>query len=116
MSEKHVHKFKRYTYKSTGNAVYFCALPDCNFKIGTEFALGKMCICWRCNQPFQMTQYSLRLAQPHCSNCHNNKKSDKRKRSTDNDVIVDVAQSTLNDLSSRMNSVTNVGIEDDEEL
>lgn len=65
----HVHKLKRLKYK-TGNSIFFCALPDCSFKTNTALALGKRSICWRCGESFIMNEYSLRLAKPHCENCH----------------------------------------------
>lgn len=73
MKEKHVHKLKKIKYKS-GNATFFCALPDCSFKINPALALGKRSICWRCGNEFIMSEYSLRLAKPHCENCHKPKK------------------------------------------
>lgn len=76
MAEKkvqHIHKYKRLTYKS-GNQVFFCALPDCNQKINPALALGKRSICWRCGESFIMSEYSLRLAKPHCESCHKSKK------------------------------------------
>src|SRR5689334_188717 len=68
-SKNHTHKLKRHTYK-TGNSVYFCVLDNCNFKIGTEFSLGKSNVCWRCGNDFAMNSYSIRLAKPHCPDCH----------------------------------------------
>lgn len=65
----HVHKFKRHTYK-TGNVIFFCTLPDCSVKVAPALALGKRSICWRCGNPFEMNDYSVRLAKPHCSDCH----------------------------------------------
>ena len=72
VKSSHIHKLKRVKYKS-GNSVFFCALPDCNFKINPSLALGKRCICWRCGEPFIMSEYSLRLAKPHCEGCHKSK-------------------------------------------
>ena len=69
---QHVHKYKRLRYKS-GNEIFFCALPDCNQKINPALALGKRSICWRCGESFIMTEYSLRLAKPHCESCHKSK-------------------------------------------
>jgi hypothetical protein len=66
---KHVCKLKKLKYKS-GNTIFFCTLPDCNRKISVGLALGKRCICWRCGEPFILSEYSLRLAKPHCSACH----------------------------------------------
>jgi hypothetical protein len=76
-AEKHIHKFKRLTYKS-GNTVFFCVDADCNKKLNTSLALGKRSICWRCGEPFILTEYSLRLAKPHCDSCHK-PKNDSRK-------------------------------------
>ncbi len=66
---QHVHKLKRLKYKS-GNTIFFCALPECNFKINPSLALGKRSICWRCGKEFILTEYCLRLAKPHCEKCH----------------------------------------------
>src|SRR5216683_5297533 len=66
---KHTHKLKRVRFK-TGNAIFFCALPDCSYKIQPPFALGKRSICWRCGNEFIMDEYTLRLAKPHCTSCH----------------------------------------------
>lgn len=71
----HIHKLKRIIYKS-GNRVFFCALPDCTFKINPALALGKRSICWRCGKDFILTDYCLRLAKPHCENCHKPKNID----------------------------------------
>lgn len=68
-NQKHTHKLRRHTYK-TGNAVYFCALPDCSYKIHTALALGKRSVCWRCGEDFIMNEYAIRLAKPHCEKCH----------------------------------------------
>lgn len=65
---KHVHKLRRHKYK-TGSIIYFCVL-DCNFKISPALAIGKTSICWICDLPFSMNDYSIRLARPHCPNCH----------------------------------------------
>jgi len=65
MKEKHNHKLKRHRFKS-GNEVYFCALPECTYKITPALALGKRAICWRCGESFIMGDYSIRLAKPHC--------------------------------------------------
>lgn len=71
-AQKHVHKLKKIKYKS-GNVSFFCVL-DCSYKISQPLALGKETICWRCGQPFKMTEYTLRLVKPHCEACHKPKK------------------------------------------
>jgi hypothetical protein len=64
---KHVHKLKRHTYTNK-EQVYFCVL-DCKFKVKRELALGKSNICWRCGREFNLNEYSIRLAKPHCDLC-----------------------------------------------
>ncbi len=86
LAEKHIHKFKRIKYKS-GNMIFFCALPDCNHKMNTALALGKRSLCWRCGEPFIMNEYSIRLAKPHCENCHKPKNSITREEVTENSSI-----------------------------
>ena len=109
----HVHKFKKHAYK-TGNKVYFCALPDCLFKIAVELSLGKRCVCWRCGETFIMTSYSLRLSEPHCSACHKMKPGSKIK---DNPVMPTTAEHTVNDLASRLQLLTREsGSEGDDEV
>lgn len=71
---KHTHKYKRVRFKS-GNVVLFCVLPDCSNKINPALALGKRSICWRCGEEFILNEYSLRLAKPHCEDCHKPKKN-----------------------------------------
>lgn len=92
---KHIHKFKRLKYK-TGNITFFCALPDCNVKINPALALGKRSLCWRCNEPFIMTDYSLRLAKPHCENCHKPKNIDDK---NDLEVVAQNNNEILHELS-----------------
>lgn len=70
--QKHIHKLKRHRYPS-GNTVFFCVL-DCTYKIDTALSVGKKALCWRCGREFIMDEYSLRLAKPHCSECHQPKK------------------------------------------
>jgi hypothetical protein len=71
----HIHKLKRLKYKS-GNTIFFCSLPDCTFKTNIALALGKRSLCWRCGESFIMSEYSLRLAKPHCDSCHRPKDID----------------------------------------
>ncbi len=65
---KHIHKLKRHTY-STGTTTFYCTDDECTFKVSTEFSLGKMNICWGCNNPFKMDSYAIRAAKPKCTAC-----------------------------------------------
>lgn len=64
---EHIHRLKRHKYKN-GTAVYFCNL-NCHFKVEVPFAVGKVVLCNICNEPFTMTEYSIKLARPHCTGC-----------------------------------------------
>lgn len=68
-TQSHAHKLKRHRYKSTGHTVFFCTLPDCNYKLDAELTLGKKIECWRCGKEFRQNEYSIRLAKPHCNAC-----------------------------------------------
>lgn len=100
-AEKHTHKLKRLVHKS-GNVVFFCVL-DCSYKISSALALGKSCICWRCGEKFLMNEYSLRLAKPHCENCHKPKsfKNDSEKVLNSSSLTESVTLS----LQERLNQV-----------
>lgn len=69
MSPKHAHKLRRFTYKKTGNSVYFCTFPDCYFRVQCETMLGKRATCNLCGDEFTMTEYQIKLKSPHCAKC-----------------------------------------------
>ena len=71
---KHTHKLRRVRYNS-GRTMYFCVLTDCSFKINPMLAFGKRSICWRCGEEFIMGEYTLKLAKPHCGDCHSPRKA-----------------------------------------
>lgn len=99
MSEsKHIHKLKRITYKN-GSKAFFCTLPDCFFKIGTQFALGKQSLCNRCGKPFIMNAYIIRKALPHCEDCHIHR-ADRRKNA--NHVVESVPIESTESIAERM--------------
>jgi len=64
----HVHKLRRHAYKN-GTKVYFCCLPDCNYKVDVGLAIGKRSLCNICGSEFLMNEYSIKLSKPHCSSC-----------------------------------------------
>jgi len=70
MSQNHkVHKYQRIILGSKGYKVMKCLLPNCPHFIRIELAIGKLCICWRCNKEFVLTQKHLRMKKPHCEDC-----------------------------------------------
>lgn len=65
---KHIHKLKRRRIRN-GEKIFFCVLDDCKFRIHVDETLGKTALCWRCDKPFSMNEYSRRLDKPHCHAC-----------------------------------------------
>lgn len=115
----HIHRLKRTTY-SSGTKVYFCT-NDCSYKIEVAFALGKVVECPSCYQPFQMNEYSIKLAKPHCNNCGKIQKKDpetgKRKfvaKGRQLEALKDLAASNTNSLKDRLSKI--VVMEKDEDL
>jgi len=115
---KHVHRLKKHKYVKTGNAVYFCTLPDCHFKIEAELALGKRVLCNLCNNEFIMNEYTVKLVKPHCENCSKRKVdgADGKKhfiRPNALPILSSVAEKNTGDLRSRLNSATSTVIDED---
>lgn len=111
----HIHKLKRHRYKN-GTTVFFCT-DNCGFKVGCEFSLGKIVRCNRCDEPFKMNEYSVRLAKPHCIKCHNKKsKSDANTMERESrPVISKLAVDSISDLSTRLGSITQIRKDEDED-
>lgn len=112
MAEKHIHKFKRLKYKS-GNVIFFCSLPDCTSKINPALALGKRSICWRCGKDFIMSEYSLRLAKPHCDACHKHKKGEEVTLKDAIEAIDNITPLTLAERLQQINEQANQQEEDE---
>lgn len=107
---KHTHKFRRHTYE-TGGVIYFCVLPDCSVKIKPALTLGKRAICWRCEEEFIMTEYTIKLAKPHCGNCHKPKNREIKHYTISDDLTImypelttggKISNDTISDLRSRL--------------
>lgn len=116
--QNHTHKFLRHTYPRTKNAVYFCTLPDCHFKIDCALALGKKSICNLCGAEFTMNEYTIKLKRPHCESCSKQKvKGNDGKnhfvRKNTVPILTEVAEETTEDLRSRLSFVTTQVNEED---
>lgn len=105
MASKHVHKFRRHAYK-TGNKVFFCTLPDCNFKIEVPLSFGKSCICNRCGNAFQINEYSIRMANPHCNDCIVRKGSSRANSMAGKESNKAIATSAVESLRERLSSAS----------
>jgi len=114
---KHTHKLRRHKY-STGNTVYFCALADCHYKIECVMALGKKSICNICGDEFIMTEYTVKLAKPHCEKCSKIKMSgpDGKKHYVRRDslpVMASLANESTDELRSRLDNAITPVMDDD---
>lgn len=117
MTQKHTHRYKRHKY-ATGNAVYFCTLPDCHHKLEVALSLGKKSICNICGNEFIMNEYTLKLAKPHCDSCSkikvrapDGKKHFIRKDSIP--VMASLAEESAEELRDRLDAVVGSDTEKD---
>ena len=105
---EHIHRFKRVKFK-TGSAIFFCVQPDCNKRINPVLTLGKKSLCWRCNQPFILDEYSIRLAKPHCNDCHKPREKENAKPE-----LIGVTETLTEKLQRELKEMQTVGIEEEE--
>lgn len=114
--QTHVHKLKRHKY-NTGNQIFFCTLPDCNYKVDVALALGKKSLCNICGDEFIMSEYTIKLVKPHCTRCGKVKVTDqdgatRYVRKTADKVLLSVATDTTDNLRNRLESVVSSTEED----
>lgn len=119
MSE-HIHRLKRHKYKN-GTAVYFCSL-NCPYKVEVPLALGKVVLCNICDNSFTMSEYSIKLARPHCVSCGKIQIKDtngKRKfinKSEANPIAAIVAEKSIATLRQRLGTVVTMDKQPDEDI
>ena len=112
----HIHKLIKHVYPNK-TQIFFCVL-NCNYKVEAPLALGKVSLCNICNEPFTMSKGSLKLREPHCANCgrHQIKDEDGTKRfvrKVSGRIFGDMASKTVNDLESRLHSLTQGSADED---
>jgi len=71
--QTHFHKYER-TKIGENYFVFKCMVPGCNHYIQRKLAVNRIAACWRCDQPFILTKYSLKRKRPHCINCTKSKR------------------------------------------
>ena len=83
---RHIHKYRR--ARLGKSIIYKCVMPGCSHFIQKSLIEGRVSVCWRCPNPFVITQLTLRNcpAKPHCENCY---------KRTDKDLMVDAALDEL---------------------
>lgn len=115
--QNHVHRLKKHRYP-TGNAIFFCTLPDCHYKIEAPLALGKNTLCNICGSEFIINEYTLKLIKPHCLDCGKVKITDadgknRYVKKVTNKVLASIATDTSQDLRSRLNGAISMDVEED---
>lgn len=115
--QTHTHRLKKHKYP-TGNAVFFCTLPDCHYKIEAPLALGKRTLCNLCGNEFIMNEYTIKLTKPHCLDCGKVKVKDKDGKDryvkkVSSKILVGVAVDTSQDLRSRLDGTISMDSEED---
>lgn len=116
--QSHTHKLKRHEYPKSGNSVYFCTLPECHYKIDVPLALGKRTLCNLCGTEFIMSEYTIKLKKPHCSDCGKIKVKDadgnnRYVKKVSNNILTEIAVESNQDLRQRLDSIAATPMEDD---
>jgi len=70
---KHIHKYQRQNLTRNPDKAPFlvmaCMQPACTHYIAKHLALGKLCECHICGDPFIIDKVSIDHARPHCNDC-----------------------------------------------
>lgn len=115
--QSHIHKLKKHKYPS-GNAVFFCTLPDCHYKIEAGLSLGKRAACNICGNEFIMTEYTIKLVKPHCPDCGKVRIKDvdgknRYVKKVTNKILAGIAADANQDLRSRLDNAVAADSEED---
>ena len=71
---KHIHKYQR-AMLGDKHVIYRCVLMDCSHYVDARLIEGRLSVCHRCDEPFQIGKKAALLAKPHCDECTRNMKS-----------------------------------------
>lgn len=71
---KHVHHKYQRARLGKKYVIYRCMLPNCTHYVSEDLLQNRVAICWRCEEPFQITAELATLARPHCKACTKTKK------------------------------------------
>lgn len=69
-----IHKYNRVTFKSKRKGgkpteLWRCVLTNCQHYLVGEMVIGKLCVCNRCGDVFEMKEVHLNQKKPHCITC-----------------------------------------------
>lgn len=70
--KKHIHKYVQVNIQKGDYRLWRCALPGCNWFVhqGQELIIiGRLSICWRCEEDFEMTRELMIINNPVCEDC-----------------------------------------------
>lgn len=81
---QHLHKYRRVNIgRKADYWVMQCKLPKCNHyvpmvtKVSVPALVGKIALCNKCNDPFELDRYALQKAEPVCRDCVKSPNKDK---------------------------------------
>lgn len=88
---KHTHKYRRINIgrKPKEYWVMSCSLPNCphytamQTKLSAPNLVGKLSICNKCNEEFELTRRAIKMSFPTCDNCVEGKDKIIVKKATD---------------------------------
>lgn len=87
MSNNHNHKVHLYqkVLTSNGKVKYKCTKPGCTHFVYKDLIVGRLCECYICEQPFELTKKLLsNRTNIKCPDCRANIPIDKRQSKLDN--------------------------------
>jgi hypothetical protein len=73
----HLHRYKRVNIARNPSSEYLvlkCMKPLCSHYVSLTLALGNLCECNRCGEPFVLDKVSVKQALPHCVDCTKHRK------------------------------------------
>lgn len=73
---KHIHRYEKTILGKKNYVVFRCNLPDCSHYLVYKFAIGKKCLCNRCDNEMILDFRAAQFVKPYCVDCVKTKKKD----------------------------------------
>ena len=69
-----IHKYQKVVFRSKKKKgketeIWRCMLTNCQHYLVGEMVIGKLSLCNRCGDPFEMREANLQQKKPHCVSC-----------------------------------------------
>lgn len=63
------HKYFKSVFKTSGTIIYRCGKTGCPHFVYEPLIIGRLSICWRCGDTFEIMRKSIRNKKMHCEDC-----------------------------------------------